>query len=185
MGYQEIIKKIKPELDEAMASLQEEMGKVRSGRPTASLFSDIKVNCFGQEFRLSQLAVISLVGPKEFTIQPWDGSYMESILGALSKTSFGSSAMAEKNLIRITMPSLSEEYRKNVLKLLSEKIEETRVILRRLRDEAWKEIQEGTRAGEVREDDKFRGKDELDKLIKERNEKIEEMEERKKKEIME
>ncbi|GAH19700.1 unnamed protein product, partial [marine sediment metagenome] len=78
---------------------------------------------------------------------------------------------------------LTEEYRKNLLKILSEKMEEARKTIRRWREEAWDKIQEKTKEGEIREDDKFRAKDELQDLIDEYNQKIEEIGERKKKEI--
>ncbi len=185
MGYQEILKKITPELDLIITNLSQEMNKMRSGRVDPSLIAETKISCFGQEFSLSQLAVVSATSAKDLTIQPWDASYVEPILAALSKSSFGSGVLAEKNLIRISLPPLTEEYRKGFLKFLSEKMEEQRIIIRKIRERAWKELQEGEKAGLVREDDKFRGKEELDKLVKKYNEKIEEISERKKKEIME
>jgi ribosome recycling factor len=89
----------------------------------------------------------------------------------------------DKDLIRLSLPPLTEEYRKNLLKILSEKIEEARKTIRRWREEAWSEIQEKFREGKIREDDKFRAKDELQDLIDEYNQKIEAIGERKKKEI--
>jgi len=83
------------------------------------------------------------------------------------------------------LPLLTEEYRKNLLRALSNKQEEARKTIRRWREEAWREIQEGAKEGKIREDDKFRAKDELQKLIDDYNEKIEKMGEGKKKEIME
>ncbi|GAH75097.1 unnamed protein product [marine sediment metagenome] len=89
----------------------------------------------------------------------------------------------DKDLIRLSLPTLSEEYRKNLLRIFSEKMEEARKTIRHWRGTAWDEIQEKTKTGEIREDDKFRAKDELQDLIDEYNQKIEEIGERKKKEI--
>lgn len=185
MTTQDILKRITPELEEITSRLQEEFNKIRTGRADPSLVSDLKVNCFNQEFSLKQLAVISAASSREITIQPWDVSYIEPILGALANSSLGTSMQAEKTMIRVSLPPLTEETRKNFLKILSERMEEQRVMIRKIRDRVWKEIQEGERQGLVREDDKFRGKEELDKLVKKYNEKIEEMGEKKKKEVME
>lgn len=184
MGYQDILKLITPELDQMIGDLESELNKLRTGRADPSLVADTKVRCFEQEFPLKQLAVISSAG-KEITIQPWDESYVEPILASLNTSTLGSAALAGKNLIKISLPPLTEEYRKNFLKVLSERLEEQRIAIRKIRDRVWKELQAGEREGTIREDDKFRGKDELDKLVKKYNEKIEEIGEKKKKEVLE
>ncbi len=185
MTTQDILKRITPELEEITSRLQEEFNKIRTGRADPSLVLDLKVSCFGQEFSLKQLAVVSVSSSREIVIQPWDVSYIEPILGALANSSLGTSMQAEKTMIRLSLSPLTEESRKNFLRLLSEKMEEQRVMIRKIRDRGWKEIQEEERQGLIREDDKFRGKEELDKLVKKYNEKIEEMGESKKKEMME
>jgi len=184
MTTQEILKRITPDLDQIIAYLEGEVNKMRTGRADPSLVSDLKVNCFGQEFTIKQLAVVSTSSAREIVIQPWDVSYVEAILAALGTSSLGSSMLAEKNLIRVSLPALTEESRKNFLRMLSEKMEEQKIAIRKVRDRVWKEIQADEREGIIREDDKFRGKDELDKLVKKYNEKIEELGERKKKEVM-
>ena len=181
--YKEIIEKIKPELDKVINFLDREMSKIRTGRASPSLVEDVICDCFGQKFPLKQLAAISVPEPKQILIQPWDKSYIEGIVKALERTGIGASPIADKDAIRINLPPLSEEYRKELLKLLSQKQEEVRKTIRRWREEAWAEIQEGYRQGKIREDDKFRGKDELQKLVDEYSQKIEEMGEKKKKEI--
>ncbi|MDP2910005.1 MAG: ribosome-recycling factor, partial [bacterium] len=85
---------------------------------------------------------------------------------------------------RLTLPPMSEDYRKGLLRMLSEKQEEARKTMRYWRGEAWEEVQEKTKEGQIREDDKFRAKDELQKLIDEFGKKIDELGEKKKKEIM-
>jgi ribosome recycling factor len=181
--YKEIIDKIRPELDKVINFLERELAKIRTGKATPSLVEDIEVECFGQKLLLKQLAAISAPESRQILIQPWDKSYLEPIQKALSQSTIGISPIVDKDLIRLSSPPLSEEYRKNLLKILSEKIEETRKTIRHWREEAWDEIQEKTKTGEIREDDKFRAKDELQDLIDRYNQKIEEIGERKKKEI--
>ncbi len=185
IDYKDIISKIKPELGKVINFLEREVAKIRTGRASPSLVEDIIVECFGQKFPLKQLAAISIPEPKRILIQPWDKSYIEGIVRALEKTGIGANPIVNKEVIRINLPPLSEEYRKDLLLLLSEKMEEARKTIRRWREEAWDEIQERFKQGKIREDDKFRAKDELQKLVNEYNEKIEKIGERKKKEIIE
>ena len=185
VNYKDIINKIRPELDKAINFLERELAKVRTGRASPSLVEDVVCECFGQQFPLKQLAAISCPEPKQILIQPWDRSYIEGIVRALEKTGIGSNPIVDKEVIRINLPPLSEEYRKELLRLLSQKKEEARKTIRHWREKAWDEIQEGYREGKIREDDKYRGKDELQELIDEYNEKIETLGEKKRKEIME
>jgi len=183
VNYKDIINKIRPELDKVIGFLDRELVKIRTGRVTPTLVEDIVVECFDQKFPLKQLATISCPEPRQLIIQPWDKSYLEPIVKAVSQSSVGLSPIVEKDLIRISLPPLSEEYRKNLLCLMSEKQEEAKKTIRRWREESWDEIQERFKERKIREDDKFRAKDELQELVDEYNEKIEEIGERKKKEI--
>jgi ribosome recycling factor len=184
-NYQEIINKIRPECDKALNFFERELAKIRTSRASPALIEDISVECFGQKFPLKQLGMVSLPEPKQILIQPWDNSYLEPIMSALSKSGLGISPVVDKNLIRISLPPLSKEYRQDLLRLLGQKIEEAKRTIRHWREMAWDEIQEGFQAGEIREDDKYRGKDKLQELVDEYNEKIEELAEKKKKEILE
>ncbi len=183
--HQEIIDKIKPELEKVLNYLERELSKIRTSRATPSLVEDVVVDCFGQKFPLKQLAAISTPEAKQILIQPWDKSYIEGIVSALTKTGVGASPVVDKDVIRIILPPMSEEYRKSLLKLISEKQEEARKTVRKWREEAWEDIQEATKGGKVREDDKFRAKEELQDLVEEYNNKIEESGEAKKKEVSE
>lgn len=184
--HQEIINKIKPELDKVINFLERELTKIRTSRATPGLVEDIVVECFGQKFPLKQLAAISCPQPRQIIIQPWDKSYLESIEKALSQATLGiAPQIVDKDLIRISLPPLTEEYRKNLLRIVSEKEEESKKTIRRWREESWKEIQGGFRDGKIREDDKFRAKDELQELIDEYNKKIDDLGEKKHKEITE
>jgi len=185
MGHKEILEKFKPEMDKAVAFLDRELSKIRTSRATPALVEDIVVNCFGQNFPLKQLASISTPEARQILIQPWDKSYVEGIVSALSKTGTGSNPIVDKDAIRINLPPLTEDYRKDLLKLVSAKEEETRQAVRRQREEAWSRIQTLAREGQIREDDKFRGKDELQKLIDEYSKKIDGVGEKKRKEISE
>jgi len=183
MTYKEIIDSIKPEIEKTVAVLTDEINKLRTNRASPSMVEDAVVDCFGEKFPLKQLAAISIPEPRQILIQPWDKSYVEGIMVALS-TRMGFSAIMDKDAIRVMLPTVTEEYRKTFIQTLSRQAEETRIAIRRWRDKAWEEMQGGFKAGKIREDDKFRGKDELQKVVDEYNEKIEQLEEKKKAEIM-
>ncbi len=181
--YKKIIEKIKPELEKAIEYLKKEMSKIRTGRASPSLVEDIIVDCFEQKFPLKQLGAISAPDPRTIIIQPWDKSYLEPIEKAVSSSSLGFSAIVDKDIIRINIPPLNEEYRKNLLKIISEKKEDVHQTIRHFREKAWQEIQDAFKEKLIREDDKFRAKDELQDLIDEYNEKIVQITEKKKEEI--
>lgn len=183
--YQEIIKNIKPELEKTMSFLEGELIKIRTGRATPAMVENALCDCFGQKFPLKQLAAISCPDAKTIIIQPWDKSYTEGIVAALSHSPLSGAPIVDKDIIRINIPPLSEEFRKEMQRDLSQKLEQAKVTIRHWRENAWEEIQEGFKNGEIREDDKFRGKDELQKLVDEYNEKIEQIGEKKGKEIFE
>jgi len=183
--YKEIINKIKPETDKVIVFLERELSKIRTGRANPSLVEDVVVDCFGQKFPLKQLAAISIPEAKQILIQPWDKSYIEGIVSALEKTGIGANPIVDREAVRINLPPLTEDYRKELNRLISEKQEEARKTIRKWREDAWAEIQEKTKTGEIREDDKFRAKDDLQELIEEYNKKIEEIGDKKRKEILE
>jgi ribosome recycling factor len=185
MTYKEIIDDIRPELDKTISFLEGEFGKIRTGRASPSLVENVVVDCFGEKFPLKQLAAISVPEAKQILIQPWDKSYVEGIVAALSKTGVGAQPIVDKDSIRINLPALSEDYRKTLVHMISEKQEESRKTIRRWRETAWEKIQTKSREGEIREDDKFRAKDELQKLIDEYGDKVESLGDKKIKEVSE
>lgn len=185
ISYKEIIKNIKPEMERHVDVLEKDLQNLRTSRVSPALIENIEVEVFGQQFHLKQLGAILGSGSRELSIQVWDNSYVEPILKALEKKSLGVNPIVEKNLIRVVFPPLSEEFRKELLKLLSQKKEETRQKIRRVREEAWGTIQKNCREGKLSEDDKYKGKEELQKIIEECNEKIEKLAFAKEKEILE
>ncbi|MFA6375983.1 MAG: ribosome recycling factor [Candidatus Paceibacterota bacterium] len=185
MDYKDVIKKNQPEFDKALAYLDRELAKIHTGRASASIIEDMVIECFGEKFPLKQLAMISVPEARQIVVQPWDKSYFEPIQKALAASQLGLSPAAEGAVIRITMPDLTSEYRQSLVKVIAKIQEDTRQAIRRVRDEAWSQVQRLEREGEVREDDKFRAKDELQKVIDNYGKKIDESGDRKKKEISE
>jgi len=182
-GYKDFINNVRPEFEKAFKFLENEMAKIRTSRASPALVEDIEVSAFGSKFPLKQLGAISTPQTNQIVIQPWDTSYIEPIEKAIAQSGLGMSAVVDKNIIRLNLPTLTEEYRQALAKTLNEKAEQARQTIRRFREDAWNKIQASHKEKQISEDDKFRGKDELQKVVDEFNEKIKNLIERKKNEI--
>ena len=184
IDYRKIIEKAKPEMEKAVKNFEEELKTLRSSRASPELVENLQVECFGQKFLLRQLGQISIPEPRQILISPWDSSYIDPIIKAIEKSGLGVSPAIDKNSIRINLPPVTEEFKKNLLKILSQKKEMAKKKVREARIDAWDKIQRAFFEGKISEDQKYKGKDELQDLVDEFNEKIEEIAKRKEKEIL-
>lgn len=184
MSYKEFIDKVKPEFEKSFKFLEGELAKIRTSRASPALVEDIEVSAFGSKFTIKQLGAISAPQVNQLVIQPWDISYMEPIEKAISQSGLGMSCAVDKNVIRLNLPLLTEEYRQSLGKIINEKAEQTKQTIRRQRDDVWNKIQTAEREKEISEDDKFRGKDELQKVVDDYQEKIKTLVEKKKQELI-
>jgi ribosome recycling factor len=184
MTYKEFTDKAKPEFEKSFKFLEGEMAKIRTSRASPALVEDIEVTAFGSKFPLKQLAAISTSQTNQIVIQPWDISYIEPIEKAISQSGLGMSCAVDKNILRLNLPLLTEEYRQALTKTLSEKAETAKQTIRRQREDVWNKIQDAQKAKQITEDDKFRGKDELQKIIDDYQEKIKSLVEKKKQELI-
>ncbi len=156
-----------------------ELAKIRSNRISPSLVEDIQVDYFGAKTPVKGLASISLLDARTVVIEPWDKSVLETIAKALGQAGLGSQPVVDGEKIRFSLPALTQDRRRELVKMVSQKVEETKIKARRLRDEAVKDIQQ-----EKSEDIKFRKKEEIEKAMKEHNQKLEELKNKKEKELM-
>jgi len=180
----ECITKIKPHLEKTIGYLKNEFMSLQIGRATPSLLENLEVEAYGQKIALRDLAAIQIPEPRAIIIRPWDKAVVPNIESAIRKSSLGLSPITKDDFIRLAIPPLSEERRREIAKMLQEKAEECRISIRRHREEVWREIQNLEKNKEISEDNKFKAKDELQKLIDEYNKKVEEMKSKKESEIM-
>jgi len=183
INYKDLIQKVKPEFEEALEYLKGELAKIRTSRASPALIENLKVEIFGQTFPLKQLGTISIPQAREIIIHPWDSSYIEGIVKAIENADLGVSPVVSGNEIKISLPPMTEEFRENLLRIVSEKKERAKKMIREARERVWNQIQRGFREGKISEDEKYKGKEELQDLVEEYNEKIEEIVERKIEEI--
>lgn len=180
----EIIDQCRGKFEKLIEFFKEETGKIRTGRASAALVDGIMIDYYGSKSPLKQVATITIPEPRTITIAPWNRDNLVNIEKAIRESQMNLNPMNDGQVIRINMPSLTEERRKELVKILNQKSEETRVGVRKGREEIWDEIQELSRSGKIGEDDKFAGKEKLQKIVDEYNTKIEEIREKKEKEIL-
>ncbi|MFW6282676.1 MAG: ribosome-recycling factor [Minisyncoccales bacterium] len=181
--YKKIIKNIKPELEKVVEYVEDELKKVRTNRVSPSLVEDIKVKCYGKEMTIKELAAISCPEARQILIQPWESSYLEPIEKAIAKSNLNLNPIVEQESIRITVPAMTKEYRKELDHLLSEKQEQARQTIRKWRQKAWSEIQEAFRNDNISEDQKYKAKDELQDLADQYKSKVKELINKKREQI--
>lgn len=160
------------------------LASLRTGRASPALVEDLLVDYYGTPTPIKTLASISAQGPREIVIQPWDKNAIQPIERAIQASSLGLSPVTDRTVIRIMIPALTEERRREMTKLLGRHLEDARIQVRRVREDAIREIDRKEKAKEISEDQKFRSKNEIQKIVDETNKKIEEIAAAKEKEIM-
>ncbi|HCA67637.1 MAG: ribosome recycling factor [Candidatus Jacksonbacteria bacterium RIFOXYA2_FULL_44_7] len=165
--------------------LKTELSKLRTSRATPSLVQDITIEVYGgSRMHLKELASISAPEPRTIVIKPWDKSIIKDIEKGLIKSALEFNPIVETNILRIQLPELTEESRHRIVKKLHTMLEEERIKIRKIRDEAKKDIETREKNKEIREDHKFAEIEKLNETTREYTEKIDELGKRKEEEIM-
>lgn len=181
---QKIFSKLKEKMQKTCDWISREISLIRGGRITPQLVSNLKVEAYGKEFFLKEIATLSLEGPRVVVIKPWDKSIVPSIEKSLYQSSLGGGVKSEGGKIFFSFQSLTQEEREKVLKIVNEKVEGGKRGLYKWRDEAWSKIQRLQRGKVISEDEKYRAKEELEEVFHQFLEKIEKLKEKKEKEIL-
>lgn len=179
-----IIDDYKKDFEKTIEFLKQEMTNIRTGRATPSLVENLMVDCYGTKTPLIQLASITVPDPKSIVIQPWDKNSLKDIEKAIQGAQLGLNPVNEGNVVRLPIPPLTEERRKELAKLVHQKIESGKVRIRQTREEIWKNLKNAEKEGEISEDDLFGQQKDLQKIVDDYNKKIQEISEVKEKEIM-
>lgn len=179
-----IVKDNEAEFNKAIDHFKADISSLRTGRATPALVEDIPVEAYDQRMELKGVASINIPDPKSIVIEPWDKGLIKNIEKALAASEIGVSPVVDGTVIRLNMPPMTEENRKDMVKILKQKAEHARISVRNVREKIRDEINKAEEEKEISEDEKFRFQEELDKHVSDLNKKIESIAEEKEKEIM-
>lgn len=178
------IQESKSEFQKVIEHLKKELSQFRTGRATPALIEDIKVEAYGSVMDMKAVGSIQVTDPKTLAVEPWDKNLLKDIEKAILAADIGINPVNDGKVIRLPMPKLTEETRKDLIKVMGKKLEEARVGVRRVRDEVKEKILAEEKAKKIAEDERYRAQDALDKMASEFNETVKKMGEEKEKEIM-
>ncbi len=164
MALEELLAQTEARMKKAIEALRHEVGSVRTGRAAPSLVEALEVEAYGVPTPLIQLAAISAPEPRMILIQPWDKSLVKAIEKAIQSSDLGLAPNNDGNLIRLNIPALNEERRRDLVKLLGKKVEEGRVEIRTLRRHTHDEMKSKEKSSGVSTDDVKRAEAQLQKL---------------------
>lgn len=172
-------------MDKAITTFKRELATLRAGRATPSLLEKIEVNYYNSMTPLMQLAGISVPEQRLLVIQPWDKKCIPDIEKAILKSDLGLTPTNDGNLIRLTIPQLTEERRRDLVKLIRKKLEESKVGVRNIRRDANEKIKLLEKDGKITEDERKRSQDEIQELTNQKIEQLDAILQAKEQEIME
>jgi ribosome recycling factor len=175
---------LKTRMDKAVEDFRREMGSVRTGRASVHMLDGITVDYYGTVTPLNQLGNVSAPEPQMITVQPWDVSQLSAIEKAIRSSDLGLNPMNDGKLIRVPVPALTEERRKDMVKHLHKVLEEHRTAIRNIRRDGNDGIKKAMKDKKITEDDERRALEELQKLTDDEIKKMEEMSKTKEKEVL-
>lgn len=182
---QSVLKECNSKMEKAMSSLEKEMARLRTGRASTGLLDDIVVDYYGTMTPLNQLASISIPDSRTISIQPWDRNAFAGVEKAIMKSDLGLNPVNDGKVIRINIPPLTEERRKDLVKLAKKYSEDAKIAVRNIRRDANETLKKMKNSKELTEDEMHKGQDEVQKITDSFVARADEILEQKEKEIME
>ena len=179
-----LLSKTKNEMAEHVTRLERDLSTIRTGRASAGLLENIRVDYYGTPTPIKQMAVINILDAKTLEIQPWDISALNDIDKALQQADLGASPVNNGKVIRITLPSMTEERRKQLAKNISKMSEDFKVAIRNVRRDVIEKLKKAQKASEMTEDDLKRYEGDVQKATDAHIAKVDEVISKKEAEIM-
>ena len=175
---------LKPEFKKAIDHLIKELGAIRTGRASPLLIEDIQFEAYGTMMPIKSAGAISVPDARTIQIEPWDKSLLKEIEKAILASHLGINPVVDGTAVRLTMPKLTEENRKELVKVMGKKLEEARISVRTVREKGRAQAIAAETAKKMSEDDRFRFQEELDRITQQANEEIKQTGIKKEQEIM-
>ncbi len=175
---------LKNKINEVEEWLKGEFSSIHTGRAMPALLDGVMVDSYGAKTAVSHIAAIIAEDPRTLRVAPWDKSQIKEIEKAINNANLGVSVASDDQGLRVFFPELTTGRRQSFIKVAKEKLEDARVSLRSEREKVWNDAQAKEKEGEMTEDDKFRLKEELQKIIDDANNRLDAMADKKEDEIM-
>ncbi len=172
-------------MEKALDAMRREFGGVRTGKASPALLDTIRVDAYGSKLPVNQVATVSVPEPRLLIVQPWDKGLLAVVEKAIRSAELGLNPASDGKVIRVPIPALNEERRREMVKLLHKIAEEGRIAVRHARQEANKEIKTREQSHEISEDDARRELDEVQKLTDEFISRIDHLLKAKEEEVLE
>jgi len=184
MSVQDIIKKLNNSLVTIEQVTSTNLQSLRTDRANPAMVEEIIVDAYQSRMRVKELASVTIPEPRVLVIQPWDKSIMAALNKALESSDLGTSPVVQGEIIRIVLPPMSQERRTELTKVVGKKIEEAKISIRQVREDALREIDQLEKQKAISEDEKFKVKDEAQKKVDEFQQKVIALGKAKEEEIM-
>lgn len=159
-----ILTETKAKMEKGLQALKQELSIIRTGQASLAILDDVRVEYYGSLVPLNQVATLKIPEPKMITIQPWETKIIPDIEKAVMKAGLGLTPSNDGKLVRLPIPSLNEERRKDLVKLVKKQAEENRVAIRMIRREANEHLKKQQEAREISEDDNKKLQTQIQKL---------------------
>lgn len=166
------------------AWLSSEFGSISTGRATPTVLDRISVEAYGSRMPINQVAGITIEDPRTLRITPWDSSQIKAIEKAIITSDLGLSISVDDRGVRASFPELSSERRDAMVKVVKQRLEDAKISLRKEREATWAEIQTLEKEKKISEDERFRLKDEMQKIVDEANKRLESLADKKESEVL-
>lgn len=181
----DVQKEMRASADKALEALRRDLAKVRTGRAHPSMLDGIRVDYYGTSTPLAQMANINVPEPRMMTVKPWDKGQVKAVDKAIRESDLGLNPQVDGDVIRIPIPALTEERRKDLVKILRKNGEECKVAMRKHRRDALEMIDQFQKDGDVSEDDADRGRKKVEDLTSELVKQVDVVVAAKEKDVME
>jgi len=184
MSVDIVLKETKPSMEAVIEDLKRKLANVRTGRANVGILDGVTVDYYGVSTPLSQMASVAVPEPQMLTVQPWDATQLGAIEKAINMANLGFNPSNDGKIIRLAIPAMNEERRKQFAKQVHEIAEEHKIAVRNIRHSANATLKSMLKDKEISEDDERRGMDEVQKLTNTHTSKIDELAKNKEQEIM-
>ena len=181
----DVLSELEKKMDVSVEHFRKDLSRLRTGQANIGIFEDIRIDYYGTQTPVNQVANLGIPDPTLITIQPWDPSFLEAIEKAIRSADLGLNPINDGKMLKVPIPPLDEERRQEIAKHIRKMMEDEKTALRVMRREAKEKIEALEKNKEITEDDRYWGYDKIQEVTDAHTKKIEELSASKEKEILE